>query len=628
MRSKNMQLNKIHHYWPTVIAVIASIPLSAQTEEVNADAVTPQSPYVLEPYTSSATTTETSLFETGAAVSAISADDIARSHQSSLIELIKQVPGVHINQATGINGQAARLSLRGTQARHTAFIVDGVRLNNTNSADGAAAHNISLANIESIEILRGPQSVLYGSNAIGGVISITTKKATKQLGGSLDLMAGAYDTKSANISIYGSEQSFDYAFAAESLDQESEAARNDPADDIYRRLAFRGNIGRQLSEHLDFDAYFSAMETNIDADSSAQVGDASNEQKEHSISTIFTFSSDPKIHNSTLNLTHAQFASEGSSGSSDTERNAIDWRNHIRLNEKHSLFSGAEYSNDQGEQAAWWLSESGFIFESQAIYAQYRYESDQALFSDLGIRYVDTDDFGDKLVWKSSISYLIPGTKTRLKANYGTAYNAPNVYYFLNRADDNLAPEQSRGFDLGFEQTSLDQRLWYGIAYFQNDIRDQFDWNNSFKVVNVNETRSKGIESFLRYQATDSLAFNVNYTWLDAKDQTTGKTLNFSPQHTAHAAVSYLALDNRLDTLLSVDYVGGQFNAEGEATPSGGYVVCNLASTYSLNANWQVYGRVDNLFDRNYTALLDTWNNKAYAVVEGLSSYLGVRYQF
>ena len=140
---------------------------------------------MLEPYTSSATTTETSLFETGANVSVISADDIARSHQSSLIELIKQVPGVHINQATGINGQAARLSLRGTQARHTAFIVDGVRLNNTNSADGAAAHNISLANIERIEILRGPQSVLYGSNAIGGVISITTKKATKPFGGSL-----------------------------------------------------------------------------------------------------------------------------------------------------------------------------------------------------------------------------------------------------------------------------------------------------------------------------------------------------------------------------------------------------------------------------------------------------------
>ena len=70
------------------------------------------------------------------------------------------------------------------------------------------------------------------------------------------------------------------------------------------------------------------------------------------------------------------------------------------------------------------------------------------------------------------------GNKTRLKANYGTAYNAPNVYYYLNRADDNLAPEQSRGFDLGFEQTSLDRRLWYGISYFQNDVRDQFDWNN------------------------------------------------------------------------------------------------------------------------------------------------------
>ena len=101
-----MQLNQIHHYWPTIIVTIASIQLSAQTEEVDAAAATPQAPFVLEPYTSSATTTETSLFETGANVSVMSADDITRTHQSSLVELIKQVPGVHINQMTGINGQS------------------------------------------------------------------------------------------------------------------------------------------------------------------------------------------------------------------------------------------------------------------------------------------------------------------------------------------------------------------------------------------------------------------------------------------------------------------------------------------------------------------------------------------
>ena len=624
-----MQLNQIHHYWPTIIVTIASIQLSAQTEEVDAAAVTPQAPFVLEPYTSSATTTETSLFETGANVSVISADDIARSHQTSLIELIKQVPGVHVNQATGINGQEARLSLRGTQARHTAFIVDGVRLNNTNSPDGAAAHNISLANIESIEILRGPQSVLYGSNAIGGVISITTKKATKPLGGSLDLMTGAYDTKSASISIYGSEKSFDYAFAAESLDQESEAARHDPDDDMYRRLAFRGNIGKQLSERLDFDAYFSAMETNTDEDQSASTGGESDESTEQSISTVWRYSSDSGINNSLLNLTYVNYDKNHKWSENTGSRHAVDWRNYIRINDSHSMHSGLEYNKDTRERG----TNPGYSFKSKSIYAQYRYESDQALFSDFGLRYVDTDDFGDKLVWKSSISYQIPGTATRLKANYGTAYNAPNVYYYLNRADDNLAPEQSRGFDLGFEQTSWDQRLWYGISYFQNDIKDQFTWN-SFKVINVDKTRSKGIESFLQYQATDKLVFTLNYTWLDAEDQTTGKTLDFSPQHTAHAAFNFLALDNRLDTLLSVNYIGGQFNQEGfpnppnnEGYPTGGYVICNLASTYSLNANWQVYGRIDNLLDRDFTATLD-FNGQSYAVVEGLSSYVGVRYNF
>lgn len=618
-----MQLNQLHHYWPTVIATIASIQLSAQTEEVDAAAVTPQAPYLLEPYTSSATTTETSLFETGANVSVISADDIARSHQSSLIELIKQVPGVHINQMTGINGQEARLSLRGTQARHTAFIVDGVRLNNTNSADGAAAHNISLANIESIEILRGPQSVLYGSNAIGGVISITTKKATKPFGGSIDLMTGAYDTKSANISIYGSEKSFDYAFAAESLDQESEAARNDPADDIYRRLAFRGNIGKQLSEHLDFDAYFSAMETNIDEDSGADTHNASDEETEHSVSAILNYANSDDSNRIKLLLTHIDYNGTGTFSNYDAYRNAIELRNYYRINDAQSVYTGIDYSKDQAKTNA----HSGYSFESQSIYAQHRFENNDSLFGDLGFRYVDTDDFGDKLVWKSSISYKIPKTHTRIKVNYATAYNAPNASYLRDKANDTLTPEESRGFDLGFEQTSLDQRLWFGISYFQNDIRDQIDWKGT-GYINIERTKTKGIESFLQYQATESLAFNVNYTWLNAEDQTTGKTLQFSPQHTAHAAVSYLALNNRLDTLLSFDYVASQFNSENEATPSGGYVICNLASTYSLNTNWQVYGRIDNLFDRNYTALFDTWNNKAYAVVEGLSSYVGVRYHF
>lgn len=619
-----MQINKLHHYWPTVIAAVASIQLSAQTEDLDASAENAKTPYILEPYTSSATTTETSLFETGANVSVISADDIARSHQTSLIELIKQVPGVHVNQATGINGQATRMSLRGTQARHTAFIVDGVRLNNTNSADGAAAHNISLANIESIEILRGPQSVLYGSNAIGGVISITTKKATKPLSGSIDMMTGAYDTKSASISIYGSEKSFDYAFAAESLDQESEAARNDPDNDIYRRLAFRGNIGKQLSEHLDFDAYFSAMETNTDQDNSADTYNASDEETEHSVSAILNYTNSDDTNKIKLFLTHIDYNGTGTFSTSnyDANRDTIELRNQYRINDTQSVQSGIDYSKDQAKTNA----HSGFSFESLSMYAQYRFEHDDSLFSDFGFRYVDTDDFGDKLVYKASISYKIPKTQTRLKANYGTAYNAPNASYFRNKANDTLAPEESRGFDLGFDQTSMDQRLWYGISYFQNDIRDQFDWKGT-GYINIERTKTKGIESFLRYKATNNLALNVNYTWLDAEDQTTGKTLNFSPQHTAHASVSYLALDNRLDTLLSVDYIGGQFNAEGEASPSGGYVVCNLASTYSLNEHWQVYGRIDNLLNRDYTALID-WQGKRYAVIEGLSSYVGVRYNF
>ena len=619
-----MQLNQIHHYWPTVIVTIASIQLSAQTEEVDAAAVTPQAPYMLEPYTSSANTTETSLFETGANVTVISAEDIARSHQNSLVELIKQVPGVHINQASGINGQAARLSLRGTQARHTAFIVDGVRLNNTNSADGAAAHNISLANIESIEILRGPQSVLYGSNAIGGVISITTKKATKPLGGSIDLMAGAYDTKSANLSIFGSEKNFDYAFAAESLDQESEAARHDPDDDMYRRLAFRGNIGKQLTEHLELDTYFSAMETNTDQDNSAETYNASDEETEHSVSAILNYANSDDSNRIKLLLTHIHYNGTGTFSTSnyDANRNAIELGNYYRINDAQSVYTGIDYSKDQAKTNA----HSGYSFESQSMYTQHRFEYDDSLFSDLGFRYVNTDDFGDKLVWKASISYKIPKTLTRLKANYGTAYNAPNASYFRNKANDTLAPEYSRGFDLGFEQTSLNQRLWYGISYFQNDIIDQFEWKGT-GYINIERTKTKGIESFLQYQATDRLAFNVNYTWLDAEDQTTDKTLKFSPKHTAHASVSYLALDNRLDTLLSFDYVASQFNSDNEATPSGGYVICNLASTYSLNEHWQVYGRIDNLLDRDYTALID-WQGNRYAVVEGLSSYIGVRYHF
>ena len=629
-RPKNMQLNKRHHYWPTVIAAIASIQVSAQTEEMNASVANSEASLVLEPYTSSATTTETSLFKTGAHVSVITADDIARSHQNSFIELIKQVPGVHISQASGINGQAARLSVRGTQARHTAFIVDGVRLNNTNSADGAAAHNISLANIKSIEILRGPQSVLYGSNAIGGVISITTKKATKALGGSIDFMTGAYGTKSANMSLFGGDERFDYSFAAESLDQESEAARNDPDDDIYRRLTFRGNIGKRLTDRLDFDAYFSAMETNIDVDSAASRSTGSSKDSEHSLSAVFAFSSDPSLNSSTLNLTHAQFESDSSSGTSDTHRNAVDWRNHIRLNDAHSLFSGIEYSNDQGEQDASWLSEPGFTFESQSIYAQYRFESDEALFSDLGLRFVDTDNFGSELVWKSSISYLIPETDIRLKANYGTAYNAPNVYYYLNRATDKLAPEQSRGFDLGFEQTHFGQRLWYGISYFQNDIKDQFAWSG-LNVINISKTRAKGIESFLQYAITDTLSVNLNYTWLDTEDKTTKKTLDFSPQHCAHASLSYLTLENRLRTHLSIDYVSGQYNTSwppnNEDSLTGGYALCNLASTYSVSDQWQIYARIDNLFDRKYTNSVD-YNNQAYATVKGLSGYLGIRYHF
>ena len=210
---------------------------------------------------------------------------------------------------------------------------------------------------------------------------------------------------------------------------------------------------------------------------------------------------------------------------------------------------------------------------------------DEALFSDLGLRFVDTDNFGSELVWKSSISYLIPETDIRLKANYGTAYNAPNVYYYLNRATDKLAPEQSRGFDLGFEQQlTLDND--YGTASLTSKmiLKINLLWSG-LNVINISKTRAKGIESFLQYAITDTLSVNLNYTWLDTEDKTTKKTLDFSHQHCAHASLSY-QLEDRLGTHLSIDYVSGQYNTSwppnNEDSLTGGYALCNLAGVLIL----------------------------------------------
>lgn len=597
-----------------------SVLIAAGTGVSRAEETSPEEIPTFEPVVVTATRTEVPLTQAASSVTVIDAETIEEKQVETVLEALREVPGVEIVQTGGAGGTTSAF-LRGGSSSHTLVLIDGVEANSptTGAFDFA---DLTTENIERIEIVRGPQSTLYGSNAIGGVIHIITKKGRGPASGSISLEAGSFRTFRERIELGGSMERFDYSFSASRLDTEGFSRANEEAGntekDGYENTTFSSRLGFNFTEksRLEWTARYTLAETELDAfglcdpvtfffcpvDDPNFVQDDRTLVSALSLATPITSRWNQQLKFS-ISLEELRGSDPDSSFNNfelDTQGKRFDWRHDLNLGRIDLLTVGYEYESQKGESRNF---DERLV--NNAIYALNQFGPAPFILN-VGVRYDDNKRFGEETTYKAEGAYRFEATGSKIRAAYGTGFRGPtlNDLFFPGFGNPDLKPEKSRGVEAGVDQEFGEGMFRLGATYFQNRVEDLilfvFDpVTFAGRPENVERARVRGAELELWTRPLEAMTFRAAYTLTDTKNEETGAELPRRPRHRASGTVSLLPADAlRVD--LDLRYVGKRFDDAANTIQLERYTLVNLAGSYDLNEKTQLFARVENLFNREY----------------------------
>jgi vitamin B12 transporter len=598
-----------------------------------------------------ATRLETPYQQIGSSATVISREEIERRRLPMVIDLLRTVPGLDAVQA-GPRGAQTSVFIRGAKSEHTLVLIDGVEMNDpiTPGRSFDWAH-LATDNVERIEVIRGPQSTVYGSDAIGGVINIITRRGKGPPTVTLTTEAGSHHTFREGLSVLGATPLFNYAVAASRFDTKgiSAAAREDGnfEHDGYRNTTFSAKLGFNPAENFAVDIIARSIDTWAELDNSFGVMDDPNytaRTRQHFLRaqgrlTLFDGLWEQKFgvsytdhHRSTRNRPDPAHVGEFERSSYDGDVLRFDWQHNLHLSETNTLTLGLETEEERGKSSytSQW-GPSPFPEKSartNSFYIQDQFAIGDRFFAVVGARYDDHSRFGSKWTYRAAPTYIIKETGTRLKASYGTGFKAPTLFqlYAPFFGNPSLQPEESKGWDLGVEQQLFGGLLTLDATYFRNKFKNLIDYSFvTSSYFNVGEAEAKGVELGATWRPRDDFYLRASYTHTDTEDRTTGLKLLRRPEHKAALEANYRLL-KRTNVNLSAAYVGRRKDVDARGWPAtrvtlDDYLLVNLAVSHDINDNVQVFGRIENLFDAHYQEV------KGYGAL-GIGFFVGVRATF
>ena len=550
--------------------------------------------------------------ESLAPVIVIDRAQIEQSQATDVVELLRGHAGLDIARNGG-PGQAASLFMRGTDSNHVLVMVDGVKIN-PGTIGGAALQNIDPDLIERIEIVKGPRSALYGSEAVGGVINIITRRATTGLDSNAYAGTGRYETRKAGIGLHKGGDVYRAGIDIGYTDTAGYPSRT--TSDIasaYDNLSLNLYGGKTFGDtHVELSHWQAGGTTDyLDFFLAPVSQDYANRTTALSIDSTLRDN-----WTTTLRLSRAvdNIDQNQTSDYAHTRRDALDWQNDLQLTTAQLLTAGLYFSM---EHTASSVFGSGFTDNTKvkAVFAQDDISLGQHRLL-LAARYTDHDAFGGRATWDAEYGYHL-SKHTRFSAAAGTAYRAPDATdRFGFGGDPNLNPETSRNIELGLHHHfSAQQSL--SMSVFDNRIKDLIEYDlATSKLMNIGRARIRGIEASYDVQARPWGA-HIEAIAQDPHDETNDEPLARRARSTLTASLFYdtgryrvgtdwLATTKRKDSPFSSIY-------------NAGYGLVNLTALTRLNKQWTLQGRVENLTDKNYT-LADGYNTA------GRSLYVELRY--
>lgn len=594
--------------------------------------------------TVTATRTPTPIDKIAASVTVLDKTDIDRAQDIGVTELLLRTPGISMSRNGGY-GTATSLRIRGAETDQTVVVIDGVKLNDPASAGGGYnfAH-LLLGDAARIEILRGPQSILWGSQAIGGVVNVVTALPETKLGTSFDIEAGSRETINARAALGGVTGPLTWRVAANRFTTDGISAIS-PAfggrePDGYTNRSFTGRTELAIAEGVQFDlrGYYSRGRTDIDATTS--------DNAEYGINREFVGYAGLNVA-----LLDGRLRNRLGYGYTDTSRDNF---NPIRARPQTFDSAGKtrrfEYQGDLAISDHWnavfgaETERSRFRSVSPAaslavpipnpargsaritsFYGQLNGEIVTGLTLSGGIRHDDHSQFGGKTLVSAGGVWVLP-TRTIVRASYGEGFKAPTLFQLFSEfGNQALAPERAHGWEAGIEQHLFDKHMSLGLTYFERQTSGQIIFNSCPAVStlplcfrpgtttsrsgyyqNVARAETTGIEATARAQLNDNFVIDGNFSWIRAEDRSPG-TANFGnwlprrPRYQANGSATYL-WPFGLSTGVAVRWSGSAFDnaANSLATRLDDYTLVDLRAELPLSSSIRLFGRVENLFDRHY----------------------------
>lgn len=595
----------------------------------------------------------------GSALTVLTAEDLQTRGVVHVVDVLREVPGLAVSQ-TGPAGSLAAVRIRGAEGNHTLVVIDGVKMNDPGSTGLFRFEDLRASDIERIEILRGPQATLWGSNTIGGVINITTRRGKGKPALDLAAAGGSFGTGEGAVSIGGGDGRFDAYLGLSGITTDgSNTAPRGGEDDGYWQGLLNANVGMRPSENFELRGHlrFLRAENEYDdfgpdtRDGLLIPTDANLVDRRSSLSgrlqgklsllqgrleQIFGFSG--------LSTTNDQLADGEKSFFFDARRTILDYQANLFVDTpqfadaSHGLTFLAEWQRDDGESSFADFNAN----QNLGLVGDWRVTFADRLTLSAGLRYDVNEDFEDFVSPRLTGAYTIPASGTKLRASLGRGVQNPTLTelygFFANfRGNPDLEPEQSTGWDVGFEQALLGGKLALSVGYFRNEVDEfissEFDpGSGTFRPVNLEgEVDTQGIETAVAARIFSDLELRGAYTYLDT-DGVDGRQLVRRSPHIASLGATWRFAPGadgvrRGAIDLAVRYNGSQRDnvftpafAQAQRTLDDFWLVGATAS-YEILPGMTLFGRVENLLDETYEEAFGYRGS-------GLGVFLGLRSRF
>lgn len=585
-------------------------------------------------------------FEVGQSITVVTADQLETRQTAVLSDVLRTLPGVTTARNGGVGGTTS-VFIRGGNSSQTLVLIDGVRINDPSSPSGAFDFsNLMTGNIARVEVLRGPNSVIWGSQAVGGVINIQTIEPTEDLAINARGEYGFRDTAQGVANISGKSGIFSGSFGGGYLRTDGISAFDENQGgterDGFRSASLNGKLRIDLADNFNIDlrGFYIDSRTEFDNPPRDTVPVTDNEQFIGYVGVNLALLDGrfrnrvayarTDINRVTTDPTPGSFNPFDASGVLDR----LEYQGVFEASDFATLIFGAEHEESRSSTffAAFDTNPDVTQTGLTSFYGQAVVKPFNGLTIAGGVRVDDHEVFGSETSLGGNFAYTPNDGATVLRGTYAEGFRAPALPELLaNFGNPDLQPEIAKSYDVGIEQSLIDGRLRASATYFLRNTQDLIAFSSAtFSLENIDLARAQGVELGLVLNPVDALTIQAQYSLIDTTNRSTaldffgnsnfGNQLARRPEQTVSVIADWQTPWG-LDVGATVLLVDDSFDDVANNRPLEGYVLADIRASYAVTDNIEAYGRIENLFDEQY----QTASNFGQP---GRAGYVGVRLRY